>query len=564
MKRWLIFFILSAISLFGIKVFLPEEAPATTMPSSKIDAVFQAAWKEKGIHPAPISSDEEFVRRVYLDLTGKIPLPVRTRAFLESKDPNKRADLIDELLKGDDYAKYFASQWTSLFLGHERTRFVDRDSFQDWFADQFRQNTPWNEITTSLLTARGSLRDTPQLNWFAKQKLDAANLADDTSRFFLGVQLGCARCHNHPHDDWKLEDFYGLAAFYSGLKRDRNLSFAEKMTYRNAKKAREEMKEQIKADGNKLRDDPKLRAELRMKAKESMDDVRGIVRVIQQNDGKIETEIQGQPKTYLAKFLMEPSPAHVSGEPLQQLASWITSSQNPYFAKAFVNRTWAMLMGKGFVNPLDDLSKSNTPVAPELLNLLADDFVKSNYDIKNLIATIANSRTYQLSSQSQQSTEAKMFETGKMQMLNADQLLNSMLVATSIDKTMRLKLKNEYEERKELVTRYYVFLFDNDDNQGNQKEFQGTIPQALFLMNGKMTNDVLRPFGSNTTSRVLSDYEDPVRRIEELYLGTLTRKPSSEESQKLVAYVMQNGNKDGAYEDILWSLMNSHEFLFNH
>ena len=215
MKRGLIFLTLAAILLFGIKVFLPEEAPATTMPPSKIDSTFQAIWKEKGIHPATLSSDEEFVRRIYLDLTGKIPLPVRTRTFIESKDPNKRSHLIDEILKGNDYPKYFASQWTTLFLGHERTRFVDRNSFQEWFQNQFRENVPWNKVTTSLIDVQGSLGETPQLNWFAKQKLDAANLADDTARFFLGVQLGCARCHNHPHDDWKLEDFYGLAAFYS-------------------------------------------------------------------------------------------------------------------------------------------------------------------------------------------------------------------------------------------------------------------------------------------------------------------------------------------------------------
>jgi hypothetical protein len=564
MKRGLIFFTLAVISVFGIKVFLPEEAPATTMPPSKIDSAFQTVWKEKGIYPSSLSSDEEFLRRIYLDLTGKIPLPVRTRTFLESKDPNKRSHLIDELLNGSDYAKYFASQWTTLFLGHERTRFVDRHAFEDWFENQFRENVPWNEVTTSLLTARGSLLDSPQLNWFAKQKLDAANLADDTARFFLGVQLGCARCHNHPHDDWKLEDFYGLAAFYSGMKRDRNLSFDEKMTYRNARKAREEMKEQLKADGNKLRDDPKLRAELRMKAKESMDDVRGVLRIVQENDGKIESEIKGEPKIYPAKFLMEPSPAHLSGQPLQQLASWITSPQNPYFAKAFVNRTWAMLMGKGIVDPVDDMSKTNPPSMPGLLDSLADDFVKDNYNVKNLIAKIANSRVYQLSSQTQQSVDSKLFETGKMQIMNADQLLNSMLVATSVEKVVRVKSQDEYEERKSMVKKYYVFLFDNDDNQGNQEEFQGTIPQALFLMNGKMTNDALRPFASNTTSRVLSDYEDPARRIEELYLGTLSRKPTAQESQKLAAYIGQNGNKDSAYEDILWSLMNSHEFLFNH
>lgn len=564
MKRWLIVLILGAISLFGMKVFLPEEAPASTAPASKIDASLQAAWNEKGLRPSTLSNDGEFVRRIYLDLTGKIPTAAQARTFIESSEPTKRAHLIDQLLKSDDSAHYFASQWTSLFLGHERTRFVDRDAFENWFADQFSKNVPWNDVTTSLLTARGSLLDTPQLNWFAKQKLDAANLADDTARFFLGVQLGCARCHNHPHDDWKLEDFYGLAAFYSGLKRDRNLSFSEKMTFRNAKKEREEMKEQLKAEGKKMLEDPKTRAEMRMKAKDSMNEVRGIVRIVQEAEGTIDAEIQGQSKTYPAKFLMEPSPAHVSEQPLQELASWITSPENPYFAKAFVNRTWAMLMGKGFVDPVDDISKTNTPSVPGLFDALADDFVKNNYDVRHLISTIANSRAYQLSSQTQQTTGTKVFEAGKMQMMNADQLLNSMLVATSIDKAFRLKSKGEYEERKAMVYRYYVFLFDNDDNQGNQEEFQGTVPQALFLMNGKMTNDAIRPLASNTTSRVLSEYEDPARRIEELYLGTLSRKPSGEETEKLMAYVVENGHKDGAYEDILWSLMNSHEFLFNH
>ncbi len=564
MKRWLIVLILGAISLYGTKVLLPEEAPASTAPVSKIDASLQATWNEKGLRPSPISNDEEFVRRIYLDLTGKIPAAAQARTFLESSEPNKRTHLIDQLLKSDDYAHYFASQWTSLFLGHERTRFVDRDAFENWFADQFRENVPWNDVTKSLLTPRGTLLDSPQLNWFAKQKLDAANLADDTARFFLGVQLGCARCHNHPHDDWKLEDFYGLAAFYSGLDRDRNLSFMEKMKFRSAKEEREEMKEQLKAEGKKIMDDPKLRAEMRMKAIESMNEVRGIVRIIQKTDGTINTEIQGQPKTYPAKFLLEPLPAHVSEQPLEDLASWITSQENPYFAKAFVNRTWAMLMGKGFVDPVDDISKTNPPSVPGLLDALADDFVQSNYDVRRLIATIVNSRAYQLSSQTARSDETQLFETGKMQIVNADQLLNSMLVATSIDRAFRLKSRGEYEERKAMVYRYYVFLFDNDDNQGNQEEFQGTIPQALFLLNGKMTNDAIRPLASNTTSRILSDYEDPKRRIEELYLGTLSRKPSPEETAKLVAYVTEKGNNAGTYEDILWSLMNSHEFLFNH
>ncbi len=563
MKRRFIVFILVTISVCGLKFLLPDEAPASTTFISKIDTSLQTAWKEKNIKPVVLSSDEEFVRRIHLDLTGRIPSSNLVGSVLESKDPNKRSKLIDQLLISDEHAEYFASQWTNLFLGHERSRFVDRNAFQDWFESQFKQNVPWNEVASSLIDVRGSLGETPQLNWFAKQKLDAANLADDTARFFLGVQLGCARCHNHPHDEWKLEDFYGLAAFYDGLKRDK-LSFTEKMKFRSAKKEREEMKAKFKDEGKKILEDPKTRNEARMRVKDSLEEVRDILRIVQEVDGSIETEIQGQNKTYPAKFLMDPAPAHLSKKPLEQLASWVTSAENPYFARAFVNRVWAMMMGKGFVEPVDDISPLNTNSMPELMDALADEFVQHSYDVKWLLSTIANSRGYQLSSQSANSNDPKLYETGKMQLLNADQLLNSMSAATSIDKTFKLKSRNEYEERKQMVYRYYVFLFQNDDNRGNQEEFQGTIPQALFLMNGKVTNEAVRPLPSNTTTRILSNFDQPESRIEELFLGTLSRPPRPEEISKLAAYVNEKNNRAEAYEDVLWSLMNSHEFLFNH
>jgi hypothetical protein len=559
MKRRLIIFVFVLVSIGGLKLLVP----ASTAPLSKIDTNLQAAWEEKGIKPAPLSSDEEFLRRIFLDLTGKIPSSDQARTFLASTDPDKRRKLVSDLLSSDEFAEYFASQWTNLFLGHERTRYVDRDSFSAWFENQFRENIPWNDVASSLITAQGSLGETPQLNWFAKQKLDAANLADDTARFFLGVQLGCARCHNHPHDNWKLEDFYGLAAFYDGLKRDK-LNFAEKMKFRTAKKEREEFKKKFKKDGKAILEDPKARNEARMQMKDSLEQVRDIVRIAQNADGSIDAEIKGENKTYPAKFLMNPAPAHLTNSPREQLADWITSPENPFFAKAFVNRTWAMMMGKGFIDPVDDMSPINTPSLPSLMDQLSQEFVAHNYDVQWLLSTIANSRAYQLSSQSSDANGPKLYERGKMQLLNADQLLNSMSAATSIDKTFKLKSKGEYEERREMVYRYYVFLFQNDDNQGNLEEFQGTIPQALFLMNGKATNEAIRPLPSNTTTRILSNFDNSEERIEELFIVSLSRKPKPEELSKLSAYVSEKNGRAEAYEDVLWSLMNSHEFLFNH
>ncbi|HJZ12945.1 MAG TPA: DUF1553 domain-containing protein, partial [Acidobacteriota bacterium] len=493
--------------------------------------------------------------------TGRIPTQIQAREFLDSRDAGKRPALIDTLLNSKEYADYFASLYTNQFLGPKKDRFVDRHAFHDWLAEQFHKNTGWDKIASSLIVAEGNLAEDPALNWYVKQKLDAANLADDTARLFLGIQLGCARCHNHPHDQWKLEDFYGLAAFYSGLQRDK-LGFIER---RKARDLRDDSKELIEKYKGKLENlDPATKANLKQKMMQQNDQIREILRLSQDQSTTISTEIAGQTKTYPAKFLLTLQPAHLQRSKREELARWVISTENPFFAKAFVNRIWGQLMGKGFVEPVDDLSSLNTPSNPELLEFLASDFENHRYDIKHLLYAITNSRTYQLSSGGTHQESQREYETGKVVMLNADQLLNSFMNATSIENVLRQLNRRDYEDKLDLIYRYHVFLFDNDDNQGSSVDFRGTIPQALFMMNGKMTNEAVRPHLANTAARVLSASKDTEQRVERLFLCTLSRQPQRDELDKVLAYIRNAKSEKDAYEDVFWSLLNSNEFMFNH
>ncbi len=220
--------------------------------------------------------------------------------------------------------------------------------------EQITNNTGWDKIATEMIVASGNLAESPALNWYARHRLDAANLADDTSRLFLGIQLGCARCHNHPHEKWKLDDFYGLAAFYSGLKKD-ELTRVEKMQRQAAQAAERRNDGQIQDRGRRF---TKATGGRQTDASR----VPWIAARREEPSSSITVEIKGKEETYPAKFLLQPKPAHFQGNQREKLAAWIVSPENPYFSQAIVNRVWGMFMGKGFVHPVDDMGGSNDTI----------------------------------------------------------------------------------------------------------------------------------------------------------------------------------------------------------
>ncbi|WP_339728189.1 DUF1549 and DUF1553 domain-containing protein [uncultured Gimesia sp.] len=501
--------------------------------SNQIDDLIEQAKKKEGVVSAPLATDAEFMRRVSLDLTGKIPPVAELRLFLTDQDPLKREKLINRLLSSPGFVVHFTNTWRDILLPEAATDLQTRGQipeFDAWLRSQLQENVHYDELvrkiidaplgaTTNRQVARNSQDPTPRAYYITKQ-LKPENLAAGTSRAFLGVRIECAQCHDHPFDDWKQHQFWQYAAFFSNIdQRQQNAV--------NATDVREVLgKPQIKIpDTNRLVDATFL-------------------------DG-------AQPEWDKEQM-----------NPRTRLSDWVTSAQNPYFAKATANRVWSLFFGRGIVDPVDDFSSTNHASHPELLELLARRFQEQHYDLKYLIREITNSQTYQLTSKQTDPSQSRVEWYGKMPTrgLTAEQIFASLVQATGF-------FRQTTESNALLVgagtntpqAEFYE-LFQSDSE--NQLDPKASILQALALMNGT--------FITNATSLEQSDVFTAIvdfptlsveKKIEAFYLTTLSRFPTEAESQRLTAYVSagkSDADRTHAYSDLFWALLNSSEFLLNH
>ena len=344
------------------------KAPACTlpMPSKKdaaavakvIDAAIDKKLAEAKVPASPRASDEEFLRRAYLDITGVIPSAEKAKAFLDDASPDKRAELIDELLADPHFGRRMADIWTAkLFTKDSANRFVLREPFYEWLEAQFNKNPGWDKLVGELVSATGTVADNAAVTYFLSNR-SVDKLTDTTAQHFLGIQLECAECHNHPFTCWKQVEYWGMASFYSKVQPDRP------------------------KNGNKGGDNSTI----------GVTESRGRT--------KLKDFFPESAKNVPARFLSGEQPKLDSAEPYRPaLAKWITSPQNPFFSRAMVNRTWAHLFGTGFVNPIDDMLPENVPSHPELLDSLAHHAsTTGGYDLKYLIKAICLSETYQRTS----------------------------------------------------------------------------------------------------------------------------------------------------------------------
>jgi hypothetical protein len=509
---------------------------------------------------APAASDEDFLRRAFLDLNGRIPTPERAAEFLDSTDPDKRRKLIDELLSNQDFGRHFAALWKERLTPRDTsTNKYGVDRFTPWLADQFNRNRGWGRLAGDLIGIEGEVHANPQSAFLMANGESSQPkphlLTASVGRLFLGVQIACAECHDHPFAPWKQEDFWGVAAYFARVRNSgvKGSPFAITET-------RDPMPLDVKNGGVER---------LVVKA--------GGAVVVPATGGN-----KGAGKIIAAKLLDGPPQNLVDDAALRPaFVEWMTAAKNPYFAKAFVNRTWSQLFSRGLVNPVDDQHADNPPSHPDLFEALAAEFVASDHDIKHLLRCVCNSKAYQRTSRSDSASpdDGKLFNRMPVKPIGPDAIYDSLAVVMSVSKNAPqppgkpgVKLgpngkplpdPNAKPGMKPMMVKgaptnprdafILAFLGQGDAEPGS---FTHGIPQFLRRMNGEAFND--RP---PLVDRLLSFTATPDKAVETLFLATLSRRPNAEEREVMVKYLAARPTPEDGYKSVLWILLNSGEFV---
>jgi hypothetical protein len=489
-----------------------------------IDDKLLVKWKDLGLTPSSLCSDEDFLRRLYLDGIGTLPTPGEIKAFLADKAADKRQKAIDKVLDRPEFVDFWALKWGDL-LRINRDFLTERGmwSFHNWVRANLRDKKPVDEMVRDIITAEGSTFTEGPANYFMVART-AADWAETTSQLFLGVRIGCAKCHHHPFEKWSQEDYAGMAAFFVRLGTKGSQEFGlfgrEQVVY-------------LRPSG------------------EMTHPRKGSVVPPHPLDGPVMTD---------------PLDRRV------KLSEWLTSPKNPFFARNIVNRFWGYLMGRGLVEPLDDMRATNPASNPELLDALAEDFVTHKYDLRHLLRTVMNSRAYQLSSQSAPGNQADADNVHsaryRVRRLTAEQLADAIDFATGTrEKYVGLPLGTRAIQLPDAgVKSFLLDVFGRPARQITcecERTAQPNIAQALHLLNGDFLNKkIANPKGR--IENLFKEKKDMPAVVEELYLVTLSRTPRPEEVQRALTWLGRAPTPREGAQDLLWALINSREFLFNH
>ncbi len=551
----------------GERFVAPVEAPSRPegLTAKEVDEVIRDAWQKEGITPARPVDDARFFRRASLDITGVIPTEEATQAFLVDKAPDKRRRAIEALLASPGWASQWTNYFDRLLLGREvRGQLIDRDGFREWLHGRFAKNTPYDRLVFDLITAEGVTRpagegpmgggagmqpagmggmanggsagDLPvngAVSFLVKFDKTPQDLAGTASRVFLGVQIQCAQCHDHKTEKWKQSDFRSFASCFAETR--------------------------IRPVGP-----PAMGGKLRQ------------VEVSDEGHVAFRKKVRQDPEI---KSIADARPAALDGtdfsradNPRKALAEWMIAPENPWFAKAAVNRVWAHFLGRGFVDPITDFRPGNPVTLPNLLDRLAADFVAGGYDMKRLVRLITSTEAYQRAAASKgEAGDDKLWSRFRLEALGPDELLDSLVVATKADVVLDKKAaKNRIDEVRRQLSKRLTFLFDVDEEQ-DSADFDGSVSQALFLLNGGFVNENTRAVPGSAVSEVLDLPGGDAEKIRSLYRRALSREPTAAETKvwvkalsEPVAGKNKREAKKAALEDLFWALLNSSEFTFNH
>ncbi len=510
------------------------KASVAPLAPGELDRLVNQQLKQANVEPAPRTTDEQFLRRAWLDLTGRLPMPADIKEFVADKDPNKRAKMIDQLLASDDFARHWALYWRDVINSRVTDPLIKVQftaNFEIWMTEQLKANRKWSDITRDIIAATGELRNTEvdkngqAYFLISRRGADATTeIAAETSRIFLGIQIQCAQCHDHPSDVWKRKQFHEFAAYFA---RYRQFPIRDGMRIVGA---------EVKSIGF---------GEHRMPDKE--DPKKGTVMQPRFIDGKAP-----EAKGFRGLSDLERRKA---------LAEAVVSKQNPWFAGAFVNRIWGELMGQAFYQPIDDLGPEKEAFLPDVLARVAGSFRGADYDVKQLFRDLMTSETYQRQIRPGESPDQHLlFAAHSMAPLNANALWQS-LVDTLGQMGPIPRPGPGFGPFARFAGLEATFKQEfGYDPSTKPAEVEGSVSQALLLMNNPTINQKIQAKGTNLLARILASYSEDDEALRMVYLRTLARRPTDRETARCREHLRTASSRAEGYEDILWALINSTEF----
>lgn len=511
-------------------LFAAAPAPPVVDPAilaRQIDERLAERFTAEKIVPAPQADDAEFYRRLSLDLIGRIPTADEATAFLAADDPGKRGAAIDRLLASPEHAEHFSNVWRALLIPEAET---DRQiryflpGFEAWLRTRRQENAGFDVIVRDLLTVPitgtekrpqlvlTDLRTANPIAFLAAKEADPGKLAATSTRLFLGIRLECAQCHNHPFDKWTQEQFWNQAAFFAGVQRKGRGPFAP---------------------------------------------------VLEKPETRTIALMSDADRTVPALFLDGHDPALAEQDrPRIALARWMTAPANPFFARATVNRVWGQLLGRGIVDPVDDFHEGNPPSHPELLDDLAATFRDSGYNLTELYRVLCRTEAYGRTSRQTDPSQAgpQVFARMAVKPMSGEQFYDSLAQAIRLEQKAPSKVMTRNEDP---VRRRFLDTFGS---QGDQSDPDTSVLQALTLMNGPLIGGATDPAKGTLLKSVQADGAENEKLLDTLYLATLSRRPTAEERTRLEQYLANGEPADLERRrgDILWTLLNSAEFRWNH
>ncbi|TWT78513.1 hypothetical protein Pla123a_13060 [Posidoniimonas polymericola] len=495
--------------------------PVEEQHANFIDELVGQKLRTLRINSSPIASDEEFLRRVSIDIAGRLPSPEEREAFLADSDPGKRAAKIDELLAGPEFAQVWAAKWCDLLMVREQPNRVEYKPmflYSQWVTEQINSDRPFDDVVRDLLSASGTTFDTPQVNFYQSEP-DQKKIAENAAQVFLGIRIQCAQCHNHPFDRWTMDDYYSFTAFFSQIARKAGEDYREVMIY---------------------------------------------------NRGGGDSKHPVTGAAMAPKFLGGQVPDTKGQDRRRAVADWVASPDNPYFATSVANRVWAHFLGRGVVHPVDDIRVSNPASNPALFEALGKRFVESGFSLRSLAREICNSNAYQRSCQPNDSnaTDVSNFARATPRRIPAESLWDclSQATATEQDKLPGLPPGARAVEIADgSKGNYFLTTFGKSQRESVcacGAVTEPTLSQALHMLNGDATQGKISR-GKLVDGWIAEELTNE-QIIDQIYLRCLCRQPTDDERSKLVALTPDKEGRGRALQDVFWAVLNSREFLFNH